>query len=235
MERTATETARRQPDRPGVEVTEPVRTVPGVSRSGAAEVIGWLHHRLASLLDLSLTLKHVHWNVTGPSFVGVHQLLDDHTAAVRSMADEVAERIRTLGGAPRGTPAAVVGTRDWDDYPLVVAPVSDHIRALDRVLDGVILDHRRAMVHVAPHDPVTEDLLTAQTARLELIQWFYRSIITGPQPDADRRGFGAADRPPTDEESRAADRAPELTDENAERYREMARIGATTEGEGRVP
>jgi starvation-inducible DNA-binding protein len=32
------------------------------------------------------------------------------------MADQVAERIATLGGSPCGTPGALVARRGWDDY-----------------------------------------------------------------------------------------------------------------------
>lgn len=35
-----------------------------------------LQRRLVALLDLHLTLKHVHWNVTGPNFIAVHEMLD---------------------------------------------------------------------------------------------------------------------------------------------------------------
>lgn len=31
-----------------------------------------LRERLSSLIDLSLTLKHVHWNVVGNRFIAMH-------------------------------------------------------------------------------------------------------------------------------------------------------------------
>jgi len=38
-------------------------TVPGLKPDSAEQVIALLQERLNSLNDLSLTLKHVHWNV----------------------------------------------------------------------------------------------------------------------------------------------------------------------------
>ncbi len=53
--------------------------------------------------DLHLALKHVHWNVVGPNFIGVHEMIDPQVALVRGYADEAAERIAALGTSPQGT------------------------------------------------------------------------------------------------------------------------------------
>ena len=85
-------------------------TVPGMTTSEGTEVANVLQDRLNALTDLHLTLKHVHWNVVGPHFIAVHEMLDPQVEAVRAMADETAERMATLGVAPIGTPGALVRT-----------------------------------------------------------------------------------------------------------------------------
>ena len=75
-------------------------TVPGMKSDTAERVTTLLQDRLNSLSDLALTLKHVHWNVTGPNFIAVHTMLDPQVDAVRAMVDETAERIATLGASP---------------------------------------------------------------------------------------------------------------------------------------
>lgn len=155
----------------------PHTSVPGVDAKASSEVINHLEERLAGLLDFQLVLKHIHWNVIGPNFIAVHEMLDEHVDAARAMTDAVAERIRTLGGTPQGTPGFIVGTRTWDDYPVNRASVAEHLIALDSVYDGMVSDHRSAIAATAEHDPVTEDLLIGQTAQLELFQWFVRSHI----------------------------------------------------------
>lgn len=115
--------------------------------------------------------------MVGPNFIAVHELLDEHVAAVRDMTDAIAERIATLGGEPNGNSGFVVANRTWDDYAHLRASVVEHLEALDAVYDGVIVDHRAAMKEVAEVDPVTEDLLIGQTAKLELFQWFVRSHV----------------------------------------------------------
>lgn len=154
-------------------------TVPGLGKQDTAELESLLADRLASLLDLSLTLKHVHWNVHGDGFIAVHRMLDPQVDTVRNMVDETAERIATLGGTPRGTPQAIVDRRTWMDYTLDKATVRRHLEELDSVYSGVIQDHRKAQEAAASIDPVTEDLLLGHLRDLELYQWFVRAHLEG--------------------------------------------------------
>ncbi len=82
---------------------DPEYTVPGIEREAAGRLIGLLRMRLHALNDLHLTLKHVHWNVVGPHFIAVHQMIDPQVDRVRDMADDVAERLAALGGVAQGT------------------------------------------------------------------------------------------------------------------------------------
>src|SRR5688572_32082080 len=111
----------------------PKYTVPSLSPSEGAKVAEVLQDRLHALNDLHLTLKHVHWNVVGPHFIAVHEMLDPQVDAVRAMTDETAERIATLGVSPIGTPGALVAARSWDDYDVGRAGAIEHLGALDLV------------------------------------------------------------------------------------------------------
>lgn len=143
----------------------------------ARRVAEILTDRLTSLLDLQLTLKHVHWNVVGSNFLSVHRLLDQQVEEVRSMTDTLAERIATLGGTPLGTPAAIVEKRRWPDYKLNRAPASAHLSELDGVYSGMIEDHRSGLHELAELDLVSQDLLLGQTARLEMFRWMGRAQL----------------------------------------------------------
>jgi starvation-inducible DNA-binding protein len=152
-------------------------TVPGVPEGDALVVIGLLQDRLNALNDLALTLKHVHWNVVGRNFIGVHTMLDPHIDAVRLMVDETAERIATLGGSPVGTPGAIVTQRSWDDYTVGRADTIAHLGALDVVYTGLIEAHRDAIAKTDEPDPVTQDMLIGQAAVLEQFHWFIRAHL----------------------------------------------------------
>ena len=152
-------------------------TVAGLDENQAQQVASLLQQRLNSLIDLHLTLKHIHWNVVGPAFIGVHEMLDPQVDAVRVMTDDVAERIATLGGEPIGTPGYVVNARSWDDYSLLRAATGEHLAALDVVYGGVIADHRAALATLEDLDLVSQDILIGQTEKLELYQWFVRAHL----------------------------------------------------------
>ena len=158
-------------------------TIAGLSDEQSVTIVSILQERLAALLDLQLTLKHIHWNVVGINFISVHEFLDPQVDAVRLMSDAVAERIATLGGEPLGTPGAIAKFRTWDDYPLNREPTVRHLSALDSVYSGVVRDHRKAMTQLGELDPVTEDLFIGHLAELEQFQWFVRAHLQDASGD----------------------------------------------------
>ncbi len=155
----------------------PKFTIPKISDDEAKRLTTLLQERLTAALDLQLTLKHVHWNVVGPNFIGVHEMLDPQVDAVRAMSDDLAERIATLGASPAGTPGAILEMRTWDDYGLERDTVGAHLGALDLVYDGVIGDHRSAIAETEELDLVTQDMLIEQAEQMELFQWFVRAHL----------------------------------------------------------
>lgn len=152
-------------------------TAPGLSSDNATEVATILQERLSALNDLHLTLKHVHWNVVGANFIGVHEMIDPQVELVRGYADTIAERIATLGVSPKGTAKAIENDRSWSDYSIGRDTAQAHLGALDLVYDGFITSHRDAIARTGELDPVTEDVLIGQTAELEKFQWFVRAHL----------------------------------------------------------
>jgi len=155
----------------------PKYTVPGLTPEDGARVAALLQDRLNALTDLHLTLKHIHWNVVGPYFIAVHEMLDPQVDSVREMSDTVAERIATLGLSPKGTPGALVADRPWDDYSIGRAGAIEHLGALDLVYAGVIQDHRKAIEATDDLDLVTQDMLIGQAGLLEQYHWFVRAHL----------------------------------------------------------
>jgi starvation-inducible DNA-binding protein len=161
-------------------MSTPLFTVPGMDADDAGQVCDLLQRRLVSLIDLQLTLKHIHWNVVGPTFIGVHEMLDPQVAGVQQMVDDTAERIATLGGSPNGLPGNLVDTRSWDDYSLGRALVDEHLGALDQAYSGVVADHRAAIDTLEDLDKVTQDMLIEQSEQLERFHWFVRAHLESP-------------------------------------------------------
>jgi starvation-inducible DNA-binding protein len=155
----------------------PKYPVPSLTPEDGAKAAEILQQRLNALNDLALTLKHIHWNVVGPHFIAVHEMIDPQVDAVRAMVDAIAERIATLGVAPVGTPGALVQDRSWDDYSIGRAGAIEHLGALDEVYVGVVTDHREAAAATEDLDTVTNDLLVGHLHELELFHWFVRAHL----------------------------------------------------------
>jgi len=152
-------------------------TTPGMDEGTAQRVVDILQDRLYAMNDLHLTLKHIHWNVVGPSFIGVHEMIDPQVEAVRGFADELAERIATLGGSPVGTPGALVDSRSWDEYSIGRDTTQAHLGALDLVYVGVVTSYRENIQELDDLDLVTQDMLIAHTEQLEQFHWFVRAHL----------------------------------------------------------
>ena len=155
----------------------PKFTIPGMSDATARKVTDLLQKQLSTYNDLHLTLKHVHWNVVGPNFIGVHEMIDPQVELVRGYADETAERIAALGASPQGTPGAILKDRTWDDYSVGRDNVLAHLAAVNLVYDGIIEDTRKSIETVGDLDPITEDMLIGHSAELEKFQWFVRAHL----------------------------------------------------------
>ena len=145
-------------------------------RKEGSEVAELLQKQLSTYNDLHLTLKHVHWNVVGPNFIGVQdEMIDPQVELVRGYADEVAERIAALGKSLQGTPGAIIKDRTWDDYSVGRDTVQAHLGALDLVYTGVIEDTRKAIDRLEDLDLVSQDMFIDHAAELEKFQWFVRA------------------------------------------------------------
>src|SRR6201991_2306085 len=64
----------------------------------APTVADALNAILADSLALYLKTKNFHWHVSGPHFRDYHLMLDDQATQIFAMTDDIAERVRKIGG-----------------------------------------------------------------------------------------------------------------------------------------
>jgi starvation-inducible DNA-binding protein len=63
-----------------------------------ADISKALNGLLADAFALYLKTKNFHWHVSGPHFRDYHLMLDEHAEAIFATTDELAERVRKIGG-----------------------------------------------------------------------------------------------------------------------------------------
>lgn len=67
-------------------------------REVTKDITGALNILLADTFALYLKTKNFHWHMSGPHFRDFHLLLDEHGDQLFAMTDEIAERVRKIGG-----------------------------------------------------------------------------------------------------------------------------------------
>ena len=135
-----------------------------------AQAIGALNGCLASMIDLALCAKQAHWNLLGPNFAGLHELLDVVAAEARDWADLLAERAVTIGGTAHGTvqdvtsgsglPAFPTDERNWQVLAREV-----HLRTLATAA------RTRELARDLDDELVTQDLCVEIVRGLERRAW----------------------------------------------------------------
>ena len=76
----------------------PLATPSDIQPEGIKQITGALNALLADVFTLYLKTKNFHWHMTGPHFRDYHLLLDEHAEQIFAMTDDIAERVRKIGG-----------------------------------------------------------------------------------------------------------------------------------------
>ena len=83
---------------------------------------------LADSYFLYLKTHNYHWNVEGPSFKAVHEMLEEQYTDVWNAIDDIAERIRALGHYAPGTYAKyakLTSVKENEDIPDAMSMVKE--------------------------------------------------------------------------------------------------------------
>jgi starvation-inducible DNA-binding protein len=135
----------------------PLDTPTDLSDKAVREVSAALNPLLADAFALYLKVKNFHWHVSGPHFRDYHLLLDEHADQIFATTDELAERVRKIGGMTlRSIGDVARQQRIQDNNEKYVAP-RDMLRELMEDNKSVMAAMRKA--HKVADD--NDDIATA--------------------------------------------------------------------------
>ena len=151
----------------------------GITQKNLTAVHKILNSVLADGNILYIKLRKFHWNLSGDNFMELHLLFEDQYNAVAEAADEVAERIATLGGTAIGTTSEFAQESQLKETPgkvpdtqgMLQELVSDHesiVKSLRENLDKVEEDHK---------DAGTADFLNGLMQEHEKMAWKLRKYL----------------------------------------------------------
>jgi starvation-inducible DNA-binding protein len=131
-----------------------------------------LNQTLADLFDLYSQTKQAHWTVRGPNFWQLHKMFDEIATAVEAHIDEVAERIATLGGFPRGTVRMASNGSQLPEFPETFEDLKHVTTLIERF--SIVADTVRQNIDKSDElsDKTTADLFTEISRSIDQQLWF---------------------------------------------------------------
>ena len=137
-----------------------------------------LNARVADTIDLALLTKQAHWNLKGPQFIAVHEMLDDFRGQIDTHVDTMAERVVQLGGTALGTTQEVAKASTLSPYPVDIYAIKDHLSALIERYGAAANALRRGIDEAADAgDADTADIFTAASRDLDKALWFLEAHV----------------------------------------------------------
>ena len=144
-----------------------------ISKENRTQLNALLNQRLASAVDLQMQMKQAHWNVKGPSFIGLHELFDKVAEAVEGYVDQIAERVVQLGGVAEGTVRTAAARTRLTEYSPEISEGMAHVEAVARALSTFGQEARNTIDDANELDDAdTADLFTEISRGIDKWLWF---------------------------------------------------------------
>ena len=150
----------------------------GIESNTKTAMIELLNARLADAIDLALITKQAHWNLKGPTFIAVHEFLDEVREELDEHVDILAERVAQLDGIALGTIQAISKGTTLTAYPTDIRKVDEHLKALVERFAALSKSTREAIDAADDAgDADTADIFTAYSRVLDKNLWFLKSHL----------------------------------------------------------
>ncbi|MDA0673069.1 MAG: DNA starvation/stationary phase protection protein [Cyanobacteria bacterium] len=153
----------------------------GLTEAQRCGVIELLNRDLADAYLLLIKTRKYHWDVVGPQFRTLHELWQEQYEAIAVSVDDIAERVRALGGYPIGTAEGFLRYASLKEHPNDLPNATEMVGRL-------MLDHEQIVRNLRQHidqcaddykDEGTADFLTGLMEQHEEMAWILRSFIEG--------------------------------------------------------
>jgi len=150
----------------------------GISEIDRESVAADLKVLLADSYTLYLQTHNFHWNVTGPQFIQLHTMFEEHYNELAIAVDDIAERIRSLGASAPGTYTEFGKLSSIDETPGVPG-ATEMVSILTKNHEKLVKTCRSALKSAESADDESSAALISDRMRVhEKTAWMLRSQIS---------------------------------------------------------
>jgi starvation-inducible DNA-binding protein len=140
---------------------------------------------LADVFALYLKTKNFHWHVSGPHFRDYHLLLDEQSEQIFAATDDLAERVRKIGGVTLRSIGQISRLQTIKDNEEDFVPARDMLRELMKDNKSLVALMREAHEVADKYEDVaTTSLLENFIDEAERRTWFLFEASQATQPSA---------------------------------------------------
>ena len=158
----------------------PLRTPTDLSAEAIQEVSAALNGLLADTFALYVKTKNFHWHVSGPFFRSYHLLLDEQSESLEESIDDLAERVRKIGGTTIRSIGQIASLQRIKDNDEDFVPAQHMLKELMDDNKAVIANFREAHEVADKHEDVaTASLLETFIDEAEKRCWFLFEATRG--------------------------------------------------------
>ena len=150
----------------------------GISRESLQKIANILNDDLADEYVLLTKTRNYHWNVEDPRFNDLHKFFEEQYELLSAAVDEIAERVRAVGGRTRATLKEFINSsqirEDIGSYPNA-----------ETMLGNLLSDHETIIKTLRKNinecqelnDEGTANFLTDKMEAHEKMAWMLRSFL----------------------------------------------------------
>jgi starvation-inducible DNA-binding protein len=151
----------------------------GIADKNLQKSIKILTVLLADEMVLYIKSRKFHWNVSGSSFMELHQLFQSQYKELEESIDLIAERINKLGGKTIGTMKEFADQTRLTEVPNKYPNKAEMLKELLTDHEQVITDMRKDIEEASEKvkDIGTIDFLTGLMEQHETIAWVLRRYL----------------------------------------------------------
>lgn len=148
----------------------------GLSAKAIAGISGLLVQTLSDAMVLYTKTRKFHWNVSGNSFVELHELFESQYKELEEAIDEIAERINKLGEKTPGTMKEFLAKATLKENPGKYPAQQEMLKELLKDHEAVIVNLRKGVDDCEDkfNDKATSDFLIDLLRQHETAAWKLR-------------------------------------------------------------